>query len=58
VSVTSITDACSTGTATVASGRASARASPARARHSSAGGTIRRQRDARGMTLASVGSAG
>ena len=52
--MTSTTDACSTGTATVVSGRASASASPASARHSSAGGTSRRQRAARGTTLASV----
>ena len=58
VSVTSITDARSTGTATVASGRASASASAASARQSSAVGMARRQLPPRGATDASVGSAG
>ncbi len=40
VSVTSITEAFSTGTAMVASGRASAVTRPASDRHSSAGGMI------------------
>ena len=58
VSVTSITDAFSTGTATVASGRASAVISPASARHSSAGGIARRARPVRPATAASVAVAG
>ena len=58
VSVTSITDAFSIGTATVVSGRASASVSPASARQSSAVGTIRRQTGVRGMMAASVGRAG
>jgi hypothetical protein len=58
VSVTSITDARSTGTATVASGRASASTRPASARHSSAGGIARRARPVRAATAASVAVAG
>ena len=58
VSVTSITDAFSTGTAMVASGRASAVIRPASARHSSAGGIARRARPVRPATAASVAVAG
>ena len=58
VSVTSTTEARSIGTATVASGRASAVTSPASARHSSAVGTARRQRGTRGITACSVERAG
>ena len=58
VSVTSITDARSTGTAIVASGRASAVTRPASARHSSAGGMILRARPVLPTTAASVAAAG
>ena len=58
VSVTSMTEAFSTGTAIVASGRASAVTSPASARHSSAGGMIVRARPVRPTTAASVAAAG
>ncbi len=58
VSVTSITEAFSIGTATVASGRASASTRPASERHSSAGGIARRARPVRPTTAASVAAAG
>ena len=58
VSVTSITLARSTGTATVASGRASAIAIPASASISSAGGRCLRTRPCLGATAASVAAAG
>jgi hypothetical protein len=58
VSVTSITDARSLGTAIVASGRASATARPARAKQSRAVGRIRRRRLPPARTAATVGAAG
>src|SRR4051812_47571841 len=58
VSVTSTTEARSTGTATVASGRARASTSAPRASASSAGGTRRRQALCVGRIAASVGVAG
>jgi hypothetical protein len=58
VSVTSITDARSTGTAIVASGRASAVTRPASARHSNAGGMSLRARPVFPTTAASVAAAG
>jgi hypothetical protein len=58
VSVTSTTEARSFGTATVASGRASASARAASARHSNAAGSARRTRPVRGSTAPSVAVAG
>ena len=58
VSVTSTTEACSTGTATVVSGRASASTSPATDSASRADGTWRRQRASAGTARAATGAPG